>query len=99
MFKIYKYFNTKKFLSGGGKILEKICSICSKKFHLYENLSGLVFKDELFICEDCNDKHSSEELKRLTKTIMQDPFKGMPIGLWLIHEQNKDKTIMTVKRQ
>ena len=29
---------------------------------------------------------------------MQNPFNGMPIGLWLIHEQNKDKTMMTVKR-
>ncbi len=61
-------------------------------------MSGLVFKDELFICGNCREKHNSVELKRLTKTIMQDPFNGMPIGLWLIHEQNKDKTMMTVKK-
>lgn len=24
--------------------------------------------------------------------------RGMPIALWLIHEQNKDKTMMSVKR-
>jgi len=29
-------------------------------------------------------------------TIMQDPSGGMPIALWLIHEQNKDKTIMSM---
>lgn len=84
---------------GGGKILEKTCSICSKKLNLSENYFGLVFNDELFVCENCRNKHSSEELKRLTKTTMQDPYNGMPIGLWLIHEQNKNKTMMTVKRQ
>lgn len=99
MFKLYNYNNTKNFLFGGGKILEKICSVCSRKFSLHENPSGLVFKDELFICEDCSDKHSSEELKRLTKTTMLDLYNGMPIGLWLIHEQNKYKTMMTVKRR
>ena len=58
----------------------------------------MVFKDEIFICEDCKEKHNPDELKRLTKTIMQDQFNGMPIGLWLIHEQNKDKTMKTVKK-
>lgn len=91
---------TKKkiFILGGGKILEKICSICNRKFSLHENPYGLVFKDKLFVCGDCSDKHGSEDLKHLTKTTMQDPYNGMPIGLWLIHEQNKDKTMMTVKR-
>lgn len=84
---------------GGGKMLEKNCSICSKKFSLNENTSGLVFKDELFVCGECSDKHNREEIKCLTKTTMQNPYTGMPIGLWLIHEQNKDKTMMTVKRR
>jgi hypothetical protein len=83
----------------GGKLPEKICSVCSRKFSLHENPSGLVFKDELFVCGECSDRHKLEEIKCLTKTTMQDPYKGMPIGLWLIHEQNKDKTMMTVKRR
>jgi len=29
---------------------------------------------------------------------MQNPENGMPIGLWLIHEQNKYKTMMTFKK-
>lgn len=77
---------------------EKICSICSRKFSLIENQSGLVFVDKHFVCEECCDKHSKEEINTLTKTIMQSPCSGMPIGLWLIHEQNKNKTMMTVKK-
>jgi hypothetical protein len=77
---------------------EKTCEICSKKILLHEHLSGLVFRDEFFVCEECTGKHSLEEIQRFTKTIMQNPENGMPIGLWLIHEQNKDKTMMTVKK-
>jgi len=29
---------------------------------------------------------------------MQSSENGMPIALWLIHEQNKEKTMMTVKK-
>lgn len=29
---------------------------------------------------------------------MQSSNNGMPIGLWLIHEENKNKTMMTVKK-
>jgi hypothetical protein len=29
---------------------------------------------------------------------MQPTYNGMPIGLWLIQEQNKNKTMMTVKK-
>jgi hypothetical protein len=57
-----------------------------------------VFVDKHFICEECCDKHSNEEIYKLTKTIMQSSDSGMPIGLWLIHEQNKNKTMMTVKK-
>jgi ribosome-binding protein aMBF1 (putative translation factor) len=77
---------------------EKTCEICSRKISLKEHPSGLVFRDEIFVCEDCADKHSHEEIKRFTKTTMQNPENGMPIGLWLIHEQNKNKTMMTVKK-
>jgi len=39
---------------------------------------------------------SEEDLSNWTKTVMQDSQNGMPIALWLIHEQNKDKTMMTM---
>jgi hypothetical protein len=65
---------------------------------LSDNSSGLVFKDEHFLCEECLDRHSKEELSNFTKTIMQSSEDGMPIGLWLIHEQNKNKTMMTFKK-
>jgi hypothetical protein len=77
------------------RITQKTCSLCSKKISLDENPFGLVFRDEFFVCEDCTEKHSPEEIRSLSKTTMQNPFNGMPIGLWLIHEQNKDKTMLT----
>jgi len=80
-------------------MVEKTCKICSKKFLLTEHPSGLVFQDTHFICENCSNKHKEEEIKKFTKTTMQHPTKGMPIALWLIHEQNKDKTMMTVKNK
>jgi hypothetical protein len=77
---------------------EKICEICSNKISLSDHLFGLVFQDNLFICQDCTKKHTHEEIRCFTKTTMQNPINGMPIGLWLIHEQNKNKTMMTVKK-
>jgi hypothetical protein len=62
---------------------------------LKTNLSGLVYDDKHFLCEKCHDNYSDEKLYDLIKTKMKDPKKGMPISLWLIHEQNKDKTFMT----
>ena len=91
----YKTLNNS---SGGEKITEKTCDICSKKISLTDHPLGLVFEDTVFICEDCSSKHSREEITKLSKTIMQSPHNGMPIALWLIHEQNKDKTMMTVKK-
>ncbi len=64
-------------------------------FSLSQNPSGLVFLDQHFVCEDCSDTKSKEKMTKLSKTIMQSPDNGMPIALWLIHEQNKDKTMMT----
>lgn len=73
--------------------------VCNEKMLLDEHPLGLVFKDEHFLCQKCNKKHSKEELSKLTKTIMQSPHNGMPIAIWLIHEQNKNKTMMTVKNE
>jgi hypothetical protein len=77
---------------------EKNCSVCNRKISLSANPSGLVFKDEFFVCEDCCGSHTEEELNELSKTIMHESLEGMPIALWLIHEQNKDKTMMTTKK-
>ncbi len=75
---------------------EKTCSVCNKKISLSNNPSGLVFKDNIFVCEECCEKHPTEEITRMSKTVMHTD--GMPIALWLIHEANKDKTMMTRKR-
>ena len=79
-------------------IIVKTCMICCKNISLFDHNSGLVFNDEHFVCEDCASKHSDEELSVLTRSIMRDSCNGMPIGLWLIHEQNKDKTMMAPKK-
>jgi transposase-like protein len=75
--------------------MEKKCELCNRDMLLKTNLSGLVYDDKHFLCEKCHDNHSDEELYDWIKTKMKDPKKGMPISLWLIHEQNKDKTFMT----
>ena len=80
------------------KMTEKTCMKCNQQITLSKNLSGLVFEDEHFLCEDCSTNHSEKEISKLTKTIMQSPQNGMPIALWLIHEQNKDKTMMSFKK-
>ena len=75
---------------------ERMCSLCNRKILLSENLSGLVFSDEHFLCEECCKKEPEEDLTGWTKTIMQqDTINGMPIALWLISEHNKDKTMMS----
>ncbi|MEF8879471.1 MAG: hypothetical protein V5A64_03660 [Candidatus Thermoplasmatota archaeon] len=63
-----------------------------------ENLSGLVFDDQHFLCEECCNKYTDEEIYNLTESVMHEPGKGMPIALWLLHEQNKDKLMMSVKK-
>jgi len=50
------------------------------------------------VCEDCCRKESDQKIKENFKTTMQNPDSGMPIALWLLHEENKDKTMMTVKK-
>ena len=82
------------------KTVEKTCKICNKKFLLTEHPSGLVFQDTHFICGDCSSNQKEEpKIEEFTKTTMQHPTSGMPIALWLIHEQNKDKTMMTFKNK
>jgi hypothetical protein len=80
------------------KTTERKCSLCNRTILLSDNLSGLVFNDEHFLCEDCSKNEPEDDLIDWAKTVMQDPNEGMPIALWLIHEQNKDKTMMSACR-
>ena len=75
--------------------MEKKCDLCNRNITINLNESGLVFDDKYFLCGECHETHSNEELDNWVKTIMNDPVKGMPISLWLIHEQNKNKAFMT----
>ncbi len=74
---------------------EKKCSICHNLFHLHEHENGLVFDDDIFICQQCT---SEKDPKEWSESIMQSPTEGMPIALWLIHEQNKDKPLFSRKK-
>ena len=77
---------------------ETICSKCNNKISLHEHQSGLVFDDKFFICQDCCSSNSNEEIIKWTESVMQHPRTGMPIALWLIHEQNKDKPLFTKQK-
>lgn len=78
---------------------KKICGVCNQDFSLEENRLGVVFDDDLFICEDCHQKMNDDEKKQcFYSTIMRIPRKEMPIALWLIQEQNKDKPFMSLQR-
>ena len=76
---------------------EETCSICKNKISLHDHQHGLVFEDKFFVCEDCCD-NNSEEIIKWSETIMQSPSNGMPIALWLIHEQNSDKPLFSRKK-
>jgi hypothetical protein len=76
-------------------MVTRTCGICKQEIDLNEHQSGLVFDDTYFVCEKCCEHTSEEELHSWSESIMRNPGCGMPIGLWLIHEQNKDKTILT----
>jgi hypothetical protein len=56
-----------------------------------------VYNDKFFICEDCHKNRSEDELAAWSHSIMRNDQAGMPISLWLIHEQNKDKDIYSTR--
>jgi hypothetical protein len=85
-------------VTGGIKISEQTCKVCNSKFHLHDHKSGLVFDDQFFLCEKCSLTMSDEDINSWTKSVMQDPETGMPIGLWLIQEHNKDKPLFSQKK-
>jgi hypothetical protein len=78
---------------------EKTCELCKTKFYLQENQHGLVFNDKFFICEDCHKHTSEDDLTTWSRSIMRTPQSGMPISLWLIHEQNKDKDLYSHQKR
>jgi len=76
----------------------KTCCRCDRTIALRENLSGLVFNDEHFLCEECVEVASEDDMAEWSRSIMQKPGSGMPIAIWLIHEQNKNKTMMSTTK-
>jgi hypothetical protein len=68
-----------------------MCEMCKQKFHLQEHQSGLVFDDKFFICEDCRTNTPEPEMQGWSQSTMRSPASAMPISLWLIQEQNKNK--------
>ncbi|UCF11996.1 MAG: hypothetical protein JSW06_08130 [Thermoplasmatales archaeon] len=77
---------------------EKTCGICQNKFHLHDHQSGLVFDGKIFVCEICSKSTSEHDITEWSRSIMQKPGCGMPIALWLIHEQNKDKPMFSKRK-
>ena len=76
----------------------RMCGVCKTEIDLNEHQMGLVFEDEVFVCKDCCDEKSDHELELWSKSIMKTSSQGMPIGLWLIHEQNKDKPLFSKRK-
>jgi hypothetical protein len=76
---------------GGVSISEKTCEMCKQKFHLQDHQLGLVFDDKFFICEDCRTNTPEEDIIEWSQTTMRTSVAAMPISLWLIQEQNKNK--------
>ena len=94
-----KIINNRNGIGLGGIIIpEKICSICHNKFHLHEHQSGLVFDDKIFICGDCQSNTPEDDIIEWSQSVMQKPGSGMPIGIWLVHEQNKNKPLFSQKK-
>lgn len=73
----------------------RLCGVCKTEINLNDHQSGLVFEDNIFVCEHCCESKSDEDIKEWSHSIMKKPGSGMPICLWLIHEQNKDKPMLS----
>jgi len=69
----------------------RICDICKKKIKLEENLSGLVIHDSHFLCEECCQKSSKEDLDSWTTSRMAKPGDLKPVALWLMKKKNKNE--------
>ena len=73
----------------------RMCGVCKTEIDLNEHLSGLVFEDNIFVCSDCCSDPSDHLKNEWSESIMRKSGNGMPISLWLIHEQNKGKPMLS----
>ncbi len=76
----------------------RTCNVCKTGIDLNDHQSGLVFEDKIFVCESCCHSTSEHDMKEWSQSIMKESGEGMPIALWLIHEQNKDKRMFTKQK-
>lgn len=79
-------------------MITKKCEICEKDFDLRNNRLGLVLDEDHFICESCNKQLTDDDREHLPVSVMHSEVREMPIALWLIQEQNKDKPFMSIKK-
>jgi hypothetical protein len=70
------------------------CDLCHSEIVLGKNLSGLVVDDEFFACEHCCQTLTRTELMDWTKSKMVSANSVRPIGLWVIEQQNENKSRM-----
>jgi len=69
----------------------RICDICKRTINLEENLSGLVVHNSHFLCEECCQNSSKEDLDSWTISKTAKPGDLKPVALWLMNEKNKDQ--------
>ena len=83
---------------GEVSIQEKVCEMCKQKFHLQDHQCGLVFDDKFFICEDCRTNTPEQDIMDWSQSTMHQSTSAMPISLWLIQEQNKNKPLFSKRK-
>ena len=76
----------------------KWCGICKNEIDVNEEQGGLVFDDQWFVCEHCVGHTPEEKIRDWSSKMAGSPGCGMPIALWLIQENNKDKPMFSKKR-
>jgi len=74
------------------------CGMCKNQIDLNENMKGLVFDDQLFVCEHCSTTNSEGELNEWSSKMLRHEGCGMPIGLWLVQEHNRGRPLFSKKR-
>ncbi|PNX53335.1 MAG: hypothetical protein BV458_04895 [Thermoplasmata archaeon M9B2D] len=73
--------------------------MCKQRFHLKDHQSGLVFDEKFFICEDCRTNKPEQDFIQWSQSTMRPSASAMPISLWLIQEQNKDKPPFSLRKE
>lgn len=67
------------------------CDICKKTINLEENLSGIVVHDSHFLCKNCCNDSTKDQLDAWMNTKMAKPGDLKPVALWLMKEKNKSR--------